>query len=442
MRQIASSRPLRPGNLDAHEDRNRRSHRPGRRRHAQDARRAGRSRSTELRLFASARSAGRTLTGRARQITVEDAATADYSGLDIVLFSAGKAHLARSWRREVAAAGRRRDRQLLGLADGPRRAAGRLRGQPARGRAPPQGHHRQPELHHDGRDAGAAAAARRGRPGRAWSPPPTRRSPAPASPASPSCDEQVRKVADRRRPSSPSTARPWSSPSPHVYAAPDRLQRAPAGRLDRRRRLASRPTRSRSSATRAARSSRSRTCKVSGTCVRVPVFTGHSLQVNARFARPISVAAGPGAARRRARVSSSTTSRRRCRPPARTRPSSAASGVDETVEHGLALFVSNDNLRKGAALNAVQIAELLVNNAAGRGRAAAPCPETVRRAGRTSPGSRRTVATRCRGRPTGTARAPRPGTAAAPTGDAAPLQRHEQPLRPARPGSASPARSG
>jgi len=32
---------------------------------------------------------------------------------------------------------------------------------------------------------------------------------------------------------------------------------------------------------------------------------------------------------------------------------------DPTVEHGLALFVSNDNLRKGAALNAVQIAELL-----------------------------------------------------------------------------------
>jgi len=39
---------------------------------------------------------------------------------------------------------------------------------------------------------------------------------------------------------------------------------------------------------------------------------------------------------------------------------------DPTVEHGLALFVSNDNLRKGAALNAVQIAELLV--AGGRPR--------------------------------------------------------------------------
>src|ERR1700754_4371666 len=44
---------------------------------------------TQLRLFASARSAGRTLPWGDTEITVEDAATADYSGLDIVLFSAG-----------------------------------------------------------------------------------------------------------------------------------------------------------------------------------------------------------------------------------------------------------------------------------------------------------------------------------------------------------------
>ncbi len=45
----------------------------------------------QLRLFASARSAGRTLPWQDTEITVEDAATADYSGLDIVLFSAGGA---------------------------------------------------------------------------------------------------------------------------------------------------------------------------------------------------------------------------------------------------------------------------------------------------------------------------------------------------------------
>ncbi len=45
----------------------------------------------ELRLFASARSAGSTLEWEGREITIEDASTADYSGLDIVLFSAGGA---------------------------------------------------------------------------------------------------------------------------------------------------------------------------------------------------------------------------------------------------------------------------------------------------------------------------------------------------------------
>ncbi len=88
---------------------------------------------TELRLFASARSAGTVLDG----VTVEDASTADYTGLDIVLFSAGgatsKALARRSPRR------RRGDRQLLGLAQGPGRAAGGVRGEPARVASRPKG---------------------------------------------------------------------------------------------------------------------------------------------------------------------------------------------------------------------------------------------------------------------------------------------------------------
>jgi len=97
---------------------------------------------------------------------------------------------------------------------------------------------------------------------------------------------------------------------------------------------------------------------VSGTCVRVPVFTGHSLQINARFARPISpararelLAAAPGVEL----VDVPTPLDAAGRDPSfvgRIR-------ADETVENGLALFVSNDNLRKGAALNAVQVAELV-----------------------------------------------------------------------------------
>jgi aspartate-semialdehyde dehydrogenase len=99
---------------------------------------------------------------------------------------------------------------------------------------------------------------------------------------------------------------------------------------------------------------------VSGTCVRVPVFTGHSLSINVEFDRPITVEhalelleAAPGV-----EVTDVPTPLQAAgSDPAyvgRVRQdSSVADGK------GLVLFVSNDNLRKGAALNAVQIAELL-----------------------------------------------------------------------------------
>jgi aspartate-semialdehyde dehydrogenase len=99
---------------------------------------------------------------------------------------------------------------------------------------------------------------------------------------------------------------------------------------------------------------------VSGTCVRVPVLTGHSLSINAEFGRPISpkrayelLAKAPGVAisevpnpLQAAGNDSSFVGRIR-----------ADGGVPDG--RGLALFISNDNLRKGAALNAVQIAELI-----------------------------------------------------------------------------------
>ncbi|AMY22322.1 aspartate-semialdehyde dehydrogenase [Rhodococcus fascians] len=100
---------------------------------------------------------------------------------------------------------------------------------------------------------------------------------------------------------------------------------------------------------------------VSGTCVRVPVFTGHSLSINAEFASPLSVerarellASAPGVSLvdvptplEAAGKDDSLVGRIRQDP-----------GVPEG--RGLALFVSGDNLRKGAALNTIQIAELLV----------------------------------------------------------------------------------
>jgi aspartate-semialdehyde dehydrogenase len=100
--------------------------------------------------------------------------------------------------------------------------------------------------------------------------------------------------------------------------------------------------------------------RVAGTCVRVPVFTGHSLSINAEFERSITperalelLAKAPGV-----ELADVPT------------PQMAAGAdpsfvgrirQDQSVDgnRGLVMFVSNDNLRKGAALNAVQIAELV-----------------------------------------------------------------------------------
>jgi aspartate-semialdehyde dehydrogenase len=109
---------------------------------------------------------------------------------------------------------------------------------------------------------------------------------------------------------------------------------------------------------------------VSGTCVRVPVFTGHSMAVHAEFADDLSpeqatelLANAPGV-----RLMDVPT------------PLDAAGQdpslvgrirVDQAAPRGkgLIMFISNDNLRKGAALNAVQIAELVTSELVAGGRA-------------------------------------------------------------------------
>jgi aspartate-semialdehyde dehydrogenase len=105
--------------------------------------------------------------------------------------------------------------------------------------------------------------------------------------------------------------------------------------------------------------------RVSGTCVRVPVFTGHSLSINAEFAsampakRALEILVdAPG-------VSLSdvpTPLQAAGKDPSFVGRIRQDPGVDG--ERGLALFVSNDNLRKGAALNTIQIAELLAETLA------------------------------------------------------------------------------
>ncbi len=98
---------------------------------------------------------------------------------------------------------------------------------------------------------------------------------------------------------------------------------------------------------------------VSGTCVRVPVFTGHSLSINAEFERPVSVAEALALLGQAPGVVVDAVPN----PLAATGQDPVFVGrvrPDPTVERGLARFVVGDKLRKGAALNAVQIAEVML----------------------------------------------------------------------------------
>ncbi|GGZ78187.1 aspartate-semialdehyde dehydrogenase [Streptomyces echinoruber] len=304
----------------------------------------------ELRLFASARSAGRVLDG----VTVEDAASADYSGLDIVLFSAGGA-TSRALAPKVAAQGAvvidnssawRRDPEvpLVVSEVNPHAVARRPKGIIANPNCTTMA--AMPVLKPLHEEAGLEAlvvasyqaVSGSGLAGVA------------------ELHGQTQKVvaeADKLTHDGEAV----DFPEPAVYKRPIAFNVLPfAGNLvddglnetDEEQKLRH----------------ESRKIleipglKVSGTCVRVPVFTGHSLQVNARFARPITperatelLAGAPGVA-----LTDIPTPLQ-----AAGKDPSFVGRIrrDETVEHGLALFISNDNLRKGAALNAVQIAELV-----------------------------------------------------------------------------------
>ncbi|MER7878531.1 aspartate-semialdehyde dehydrogenase [Streptomyces malaysiensis] len=308
----------------------------------------------QLRLFASARSAGRTLPWRGTEITVEDAATADYSGLDIVLFSAGGA-TSKALAGKVAAQGPvvidnssawRMDAEvpLIVAEVNPHAAVDRPKGIIANPNCTTMA--AMPVLRPLHAEAGLTALVA------------TTYQAVSGSGLSgvAELDGQIRKTADRAAELTHDGAA-VDFPEPGVYARPIAFNVLPmAGKIvDDGRFETDEEQKLRNESRKILEIPE---LKVSGTCVRVPVFTGHSLQVNARFERPISVerayellAAAPGVA-----ISEIPT------------PLQAAGQdpsyvgrirVDETVEHGLALFLSNDNLRKGAALNAVQIAELV-----------------------------------------------------------------------------------
>ncbi|MBE1533018.1 aspartate-semialdehyde dehydrogenase [Actinomadura algeriensis] len=308
----------------------------------------------ELRLFASARSAGRKLPWGDGEITVEDAATADYTGLDIVLFSAGKGS-SKELAPKVAAAGAvvvdnssawrlDPDVPLVVSEVNPQAAANRPKGIIANPNCTTMA--AMPVLRPLHAEAGLEALVVS-----------TYQAVSGSGLAGVSeLHEQSRKVVENAdKLTHDGAAVPF--PEPNVYVRPIAFNvLAMAGSIvddglnetdeeqklrNESRKILDIPD-----------------LKVSGTCVRVPVFTGHSLQVNARFARPISperaaelLADAPGV-----ELSDVPT------------PLQAAGQDptyvgrirrDETVENGLSLFCSSDNLRKGAALNTIQIAELI-----------------------------------------------------------------------------------
>lgn len=105
--------------------------------------------------------------------------------------------------------------------------------------------------------------------------------------------------------------------------------------------------------------------KVIATCVRVPVFIGHAESINVEFELPVTASAArdvlrsaPGVAVMDTREDGGYMTPLECAGEDATFVSRLRK--DPTVEHGLAFWCVSDNLRKGAALNAIQIAETLV----------------------------------------------------------------------------------
>ena len=106
--------------------------------------------------------------------------------------------------------------------------------------------------------------------------------------------------------------------------------------------------------------------KLTATCVRVPTFVGHAESVNVELERPLSddearevMREAPGLLIVDKREDGGYVTPVECVGDFATFVSRLR--VDSTVENGLSFWCVSDNLRKGAALNAIQIAELLVN---------------------------------------------------------------------------------
>ena len=307
----------------------------------------------ELRLFASPRSAGRTVEFDGKQITIEDASTADYTGLDIAIFSAGGG-TSRELGPKVAAAGVvvidnssawRMDPEVpLVVADvNDADVANRPKGIIANPNCTTMaampvlrplheaaGLSRMVVSTYQAVSGGGLAGVEE-------------------------LAQQVEKAGDAR--SLPYDGASSDMGQPSAFGEPIAFNALPwAGDLvDDGRLETSEEQKLRDESRKILHIPG---LKVSGTCVRVPVFTGHALSISASFDRPLSadeatelLSKAPGVILdnvptplKSAGIDPSIVGR--------IRP-------DETFDNGLAMFVAGDNLRKGAALNTVQIAEIL-----------------------------------------------------------------------------------
>ena len=310
-----------------------------------------------MRYLASARSAGTTLPWGDGDVVVEDAETADLSGIDLALCSA-PASVSRA---AGAAAGRRRrhrHRQLLGLAHGPRRARSSCpRPTPAALRSIPKGIVANPNCTTMVAIPVLKPLARRGGAARgSWS--------STYQAVSGGGVEAVRELAEQLAKTVDRAAdltfdgSAVDFPPRSVYPVPIAHNVIPLqfkivddGSLEtdeeqkycnEARKILGLPD-----------------LAVTTTCVRVPVFTGHSAAIVCEFERPIS----PERATEVLRTAPGVEL-------AEIPTPLMAAGRDvsyvgrirraQGAPNALALFVSGDNLRKGAALNVVQIAEELL----------------------------------------------------------------------------------
>ncbi len=310
----------------------------------------------EIRFFSSAKSAGTTLPWKGAEIVVEDTATADFAGLDIAVMSAG-ATMSREYAPKVAAAGAVVVDNSSAWRKDPDVPLVVSEVNPEDAQHPPKGIIANPNcttmaampvlkpLHdHAGLTRLTVATYQ------AVSGSGIKGVEALAAQTDAIADPKVLALDGSRVPSGDPA--PYVAPIAYnVVALAGSIVDDGSGETDEEQKL------------------RNESRKilhlpdlaVSGTCVRVPVFSGHSLAVHAEFERPITpeeavalLAEAPGV-----RLADVPTPR-------------DAAGADDVLvgriradqgvpgNRGLVLFLSGDNLRKGAALNAIQVAELLV----------------------------------------------------------------------------------